>query len=483
MQAYGREIPPTCSFLKERVDNLLLQATIERILTAATATGGDFAEIFIEDKTSNTLAMIGGLLENAVSGREFGAGIRILKEYFSVYAHTNDCREENLIKVARSAAQAVSGPKQDIILDLRKFTIPNAHVIKVMPDSVSKKQRIGWMRRAHEAAMDYDAVISQTDIKFIDYVQNVVIANTEGNYVEDIRSRNRLLITTMATSAAEKETGTVEPGYCGGLEYMQQLDIEAYAREAARKAKTMLHAVFAPSGKFPVIIGNGFGGVLFHEACGHGLEATFVADRTSVFADKLGQMVASPLITAYDDGTIPNAWGSLNIDDEGLPTKKNLLIEQGVLKGYLIDKLGSRRMGMAPTGSGRRESYRYAPTSRMNNTYIAAGNSTPEEIIAATEFGIYAKSLGGGSVDPATGDYNFNVREGYVIRQGKIAEPIKWATLLGNGLDTLKKIDMVGNNLESGIGTCGQLSGSIPVTVGQPMLRVSDLTVGGRKEE
>ena len=462
---------------------MLSQKITEKVLQAALETGGDFAEIFVEDKTSSSLNMIGGVLEKALSGRDFGVGIRIFKGFFSVYAYTNDASEENLIKVARSASKAMSGEQQGIILDLRNSIVSNAHEIKVMPSSVSKKHKIDWMRRAHTAAMGYDPVITQTNISFMDSVQQVLVANSEGIYKRDIRSRNRLTISAMATKDNEKETGFMGPGYFGGLEYMEGLDIEAYALEAARSAKTILHASFAPSGKFPVVINNGFGGVLFHEACGHGLEATSVAYKTSVFADKIGERVASPLVSAYDDGTISNAWGSLNIDDEGRATQRNVLIENGILKGYLIDKLGSRRMGMEPTGSSRRESYRYAPTSRMNNTYLLAGQSTPEEIIASTEFGIFAKYLGGGSVNPATGDYNFNVREAYIIRQGKIAEAIKGATLIGNGMNTLQKIDMVGNNLKHEIGMCGSSSGTVPVTVGQPMLRVSELTVGGRKED
>lgn len=462
---------------------MLSQNSIEKVLQAALETGGDFAEVFVEDKTSSSLTMIGGVVEKALSGRDFGIGIRIFKGFFSVYAYTNDASVENLIKVARNASQAMGEGQAGRVLDLRKSSVKNAHTITIMPNTVSKKQKIEWMRRAHTAAMGYDPVITQTNISFADSVQNVLIANSEGVYVEDIRSRNRLGISAMATKDTEKETGFMGPGYFGGLEYMEKLDIEAYGQEAARSAKTILGASFAPSGKIPVVINNGFGGVLFHEACGHGLEATSVAYKTSVFADKLGEMVASPLVTAYDDGAIPNAWGSLNIDDEGKATQRNLLIENGRLKGYLIDKLGGRRMGMGPTGSSRRESYRYAPTSRMNNTYLTAGESTPEEIIANTEFGIFAKYLGGGSVNPATGDYNFNVREAYVIRQGKIAEAVKGATLIGNGMNTLQKIDMVGNNLKHEIGMCGSSSGTVPVTVGQPMLRVSELTVGGRKEE
>ena len=228
------------------------------------------------------------------------------------------------------------------------------------------------------------------------------------------------------------------------------------------------------------MIDNGFGGVIFHEACGHGLEATAVARNASVFAGRLGQQIASPLVTALDDGTIPNGWGSAEMDDEGTPTAKNILIENGILRSYLVDRLNSRRMHTAITGSSRRQDYRFAPTSRMTNTFIANGKSTPEEIIAHTEFGLYAKQMGGGSVDPATGSFNFAVLEGYMIRNGRIAEPVRGATLIGKGAEVLRDIDMVGNNLKRAQGMCGSKSGSIPTDVGQPMIRVSSMTVGGR---
>lgn len=232
----------------------------------------------------------------------------------------------------------------------------------------------------------------------------------------------------------------------------------------------------------PVVINNGFGGVIFHEACGHSLEATSVAKENSVFANKIGEQIAAPQITAIDDGTIPQAWGSQNVDDEGIQTRRNVLIEEGVLKNYLVDRLNSRRMDSKPNGTGRRQSYKFSPTSRMSNTYIDNGSYTPEEIIAQTEEGLYAKYMGGGSVDPATGEFNFNVREGYLIKNGEIKKPVRGATLIGKGADILKKIDMVGNDLDFGQGMCGSMSGSIPTNVGQPTLRVSNLTVGGRKE-
>lgn len=459
---------------------MLSQAVVEDVLQAALETGGDFAEIFVEDKWSSSILMFGGAIDNAVSGRDFGVGIRILKGVFAVYAYTNDFSREHLIKVARNAAQAIRGQRANQTIDLRKSLITPHHEMKLLPADVTKARKIEWMRRAHHAAIEYDPIISQTRINFLDEDQKVLIANSDGLFVEDRRVRGRLMIESIASRGSEKQTGMYAPGAHQGLEFFEGLDIERYARETARTAKTMIDAEFAPSGKIPVIIDNEFGGVIFHEACGHGLEATSVAKGASVFAGKLGEMVASPLVTAIDDGTIKHGWGSLNIDDEGTPTQRNVLIENGVLKGYLIDKLGSRKMGMPATGSSRRQSYQYAPTSRMNNTYIAAGNSTPEEIIANTEYALYAKYMGGGSVNTATGDFNFAVREGYIVRNGKIEKPIRGATLIGKGIEVLQKIDMVGNNLGFGQGMCGSVSGSIPADVGQPMIRVSELTVGGR---
>jgi TldD protein len=318
-------------------------------------------------------------------------------------------------------------------------------------------------------------------IRFMDEDQRILVANTEGVHARDRRIRTRMMIEAVAAKGSEKQSGFYGPGAHMGLEFYEKIDIREYAKEAARIAATMIDADYCPSGKFPVIIDNEFGGVIFHEACGHSLEATSVAKKTSVFADKLGEKIAADIVTAYDDGTIPNAWGSANIDDEGTPTQKNLLIDRGVLKGYLVDKLNGRRMGMASTGSARRQSYKFAPTSRMSNTFIAAGTSTPQEIIANTEYGIYARYMGGGSVNPATGDFNFAVNEGYIVKDGKIVKPVRGATLIGRGSEILKKIDMVGNNLALGQGMCGSVSGSIPANVGQPMIRVSEITVGGRK--
>lgn len=460
---------------------MLDKSLVEKILNEALSTGGDFAEVFVEKKNSSSLYMIDGKIESALSGKDFGIGIRIFKDLYSVYGYTNDMSEENLLKTAKKIAQAIKGTKADIAINLLKQDIENYNKIEIYPETVSKKSKIEIMKRGYSSAKNYNNEISQVRVSYGDTKQNILVANSEGIWAEDERVRGRIRIESVASDGTEMQTGSMGPGASKGFEFFENMDIESYGREASRIASTILHAEYSPSGKMPVIIDNGFGGVIFHEACGHGLEATSVAKGNSVFAGKLGQMIASPLVSAVDDGTIPNEWGTINIDDEGTPSKRNLLIENGILKGYMIDKLNGRRMGMASTGSGRRESYKYAPTSRMTNTFILNGKSTLEEMIFSTEKGIYAKYMGGGSVNPATGNFNFAVMEGYLIENGKITSPVRGATLIGTGSEVLKKIDMVGNNLAYGQGMCGSVSGSLCTNVGQPAVRVSEITVGGRK--
>ncbi|SHJ89074.1 TldD/PmbA family protein [Paramaledivibacter caminithermalis] len=462
---------------------MLNKSLIEDVLNAALSTGGAFAEVFIEDRLNTSIGMVGGKVEKAISGRDYGVGIRIYDGIKSVYAYTNDSSKENLIRVAKETATAVKDCEKDIHINLMRNHINNIHNIIIPPNDVQNLDKVDLMRRAYCAAKNYDEVISQVRVRYLDYEQNVLIANSEGLFVEDKRVRTRTSIEAVASANGEMQSGYFGPGAHMGFEFYEKINIEEYAKEAARIAKTMVFAKPCPSGKMAVVIDNGFGGVIFHEACGHGLEATSVAKKTSVFTGKLGEKIASEVVTAIDDGTIPNAWGSQNIDDEGTPMRKNVLIENGILKGYLVDKLNGIKMGMPSTGSGRRQSYKYAPTSRMTNTYIAPGKESLEEIIVNTENGLYAKYMGGGSVNTATGDFNFTVSEGYLIKNGKIDIPVRGATLIGKGPEILKKIDMVGNNLDYGQGMCGSISGSIPTNVGQPAIRVQGITVGGRKEE
>lgn len=460
---------------------MLSERLVTDVLLAALSTGGDFAEIFMEDTYSTNIRMLDGKVEEGVSGRDYGVGIRIFQGFRSVYAYTNDSSRENLMKVALEAAAALPGAPQQNTVVLARLGVEKFNPVRLEPGKVSQGDKVEVMKKAHLAAANYHEQISQVSITYLDTDQNVLIANSEGLMVEDRRIRTRLGINAVATKGSEKQSAFRGPGRHMGFELFEHIDVEEIARDAARSAVTMVNADYAPSGKYPVIIDNEFGGVIFHEACGHSLEATSVAKGASVFSGKLGQRIASDVVTAVDDGTIPNAWGSQNIDDEGTKTRRNVLIENGILKGYMIDKLNARRMGMEPTGNARRQSYKYAPTSRMTNTFICAGESTREEIIANTEYGLYAKHMGGGSVNPATGEFNFAVSEGYIVRNGKIEEPVRGATLIGKGSEILMKIDMVASNLATGQGMCGSISGSIPADVGQPTIRVTEITVGGRK--
>ncbi len=455
-----------------------------KVLSRCLITGGDFAEIFEEDSVTNSIGLIDNKVENALGGRSYGIGIRIFKEFKSVYAYTNSNSLTALLDTAHKAALALGELKEDKTVVLNNdMKFDNIHNIKYFPSSVGYDKKTKIMKDAYKSAKEYHEEITKVSVSYIDKEQNVLIANTEGIYVEDKRVRTRLSVNAIASNGIENQIVHEGPGAHKGFELFEEIDPAYYGREAAKSAYTMLHAKNCPAGKMTVAIDNGFGGVIFHEACGHSLEATSVAKGNSTFCGKLGEQIASTKVTAIDDGTIPNYWGSINIDDEGTPAQKNVLIENGILKSYMVDKLNGRRMGMKPTGNSRRQSYKFAPTSRMTNTYIANGDDTPEEIIKSISEGLYAKKLGGGSVNPITGEFNFAVQEGYLVKNGEIQEPVRGASLIGKGNEILMNIDMVGNNMSQAQGMCGSSSGSIPVNVGQPMLRVKEITVGGRVEE
>lgn len=460
---------------------MLSKEVLGKVLSECMITGGDFAEVFVEDSISNSLGILDGRVENVIGGRSFGVGIRIFKGLKSVYAYTNDNSLTSLLDTAHKAAVALGDLKVDMEIVLNdKIIVPNKHIIKLYPDAVDYSKKIDVMKTAYKKAKDYSTDISKVSVSYSDKDQKILVANTDGVFVEDRRIRTRLGVNAIASKDGENQTGFEGPGRLKGFEMFEEVDPEVYALEAAKAAVTMLHAKECPAGKMTVAIDNGFGGVIFHEACGHSLEATSVAKGNSEFAGKLGEQIASTKVTAIDDGTIENSWGSINVDDEGTKARKNILIENGILKGYMIDKLNGRRMNMEPTGNARRQSYKYAPTSRMTNTYIKAGTDKPEDIIKSIENGLYAKKMGGGSVNPVTGEFNFSVAEGYLVRNGVICEPVRGASLIGKGSGVLMDIDMVGTNGLQAQGMCGSSSGSIPVNVGQPMIRVREITVGGR---
>ena len=460
---------------------MLSRTIAEQALAAALKTGGDFAEIFYEDTRSSSLTLNAGAIETALTGRSAGAGVRVYKGLSSVYVFTNDVSLSGLVRAAQKAADAIGSADRTVDVRLTGAIPRNIHAIAQLPMDVPGARRARVVKAADAAARAVSAEVSQVTARLYDWETDVVIANSEGLLVPDRRVYTRLALTAVASAGGESQTGSCNPGAMMGFELFDgRVDPEEVGRRAAKQAVTMLHAEPCPAGVMCAVIDKGFGGVIFHEACGHSLEATAVAFGNSEFAGKLGQQIASPIVTAIDDGTMENEWGSINIDDEGTPATRLVLIENGVLKNYMVDRLNGRRMAMAVTGSARRQDYTCAPTSRMRNTFIAPGNDDEAEIISSMGDGLYAKAMGGGSVNPITGEFNFAVSEGYLVKGGKIDRPVRGATLIGKGADILKKIDRVGKTLELGQGMCGSVSGSIPVNVGQPMIRVTDITVGGR---
>lgn len=455
---------------------------IEEILNISMSTGARFAEVFVENKKLQSVNLINGIVENSLGGINEGVGIRLFDGMTALYAYTNDVRRESLLKVASELAMAVSqkGIKKNILPFVNK-EIENKHIIKEMPVSSYKKDAVDFLRQVHNSAKQYSDLITETSGSYTAKIQNVLIANSEGLFVEDERVNTRVSVQTTATKNNDKQVGYESPGSFSGFEFIKTLDSEKLGNTTAELAVKKVNADYCPSGKMDVIIDNGFGGVIFHEACGHSLEATSVAKNASVFCGKMGEKIANEKVTAIDDGTMTNKWGSLNIDDEGNETKRNILIKDGILNSYLIDRLNGEKMMMKSTGSGRRESYRFAPTSRMTNTFIDNGADKFEDVIKNTEYGLYTKKMGGGSVQPTTGEFNFAALEAYIVRNGEICEPVKGATLIGKGQEVLLNIDMVCDNLKLAEGMCGSISGSIPTSVGQPTVRVKNLTVGGRK--
>lgn len=461
---------------------MLEKALLEEVLLAAAQGGADFTEIFVESTDVANFRFYDQKMKELSQGTDEGAGIRALYGTREIYASTSDLSREALLEAAAAVAGAGEDDPVLTAVTLTDQTKTDRHPLYEAHVDGSLKERLEISRSADLSARGYDPRISQVTVSLIEKHQNVLIANSEGLLTTDQRVYTRIAISAIAEENGQKQTGSVSPGALKGYDFYEKLNPVQMGREASRIAITMLEADYAPSGELPVVIDSGFGGVIFHEACGHSLETTAVARNASVFADKMGQQIAHPAVTAIDDGTINHAWGSTNVDDEGMPTKRTVLIEKGVLKAFMCDRLGERKTGYPRSGSGRRQSYRFAPTSRMRNTYIASGEYTLEELIGSIDYGLYAAKMGGGSVSPGTGDFNFAVAEGYMIRDGKIAEPVRGATLIGNGADTLMKISMVANNMDRAQGMCGSVSGAVPTEVGQPAVKVDKMLIGGRKE-
>ncbi|HEY2812607.1 MAG TPA: TldD/PmbA family protein [Acidimicrobiales bacterium] len=460
---------------------MLDSSVIQRVLGTALHTGGDFAEIFVEDRRSSSARLDDGRVEELSSGRDRGAGIRVVAGETTGFAHTADLSESGLRAAAEAAAAAARGaPGGEHSVSFGRVDAPRPNEVAMLPEGIEKKAKVALLVRADEAARTEGGAIKQVTARVADSRRRILVANSDGLLSEDDQVKTLFSVQCVALGDTGMQTGYESVGHTIGWELFDRLDVEEHARKVARQALTKLSARPAPSGTMPVVMGSGGGGVLFHEACGHGLEADAIAKGASVFKGRKGQQVASPLVTLVDDGTMGEEWGCYAIDDEGSPAQRNVLIEDGVLTDYMYDFLRSRKEGRARSGNGRRESYQHLPMVRMTNTYVLAGNDEPADIVSSTEKGVYVKALGGGQVNTATGDFVFGMTEAYLIENGEITDPLREGNLIGNGPQVLSLIDAVGNDFAMGPpGMCGKDGQGVPVGDGVPTLRVTALTIGG----
>jgi TldD protein len=458
------------------IDRDLLQQTLDRALER----GGDFAEIFVEDRRSSSGRFDDGRVEELSSGRDRGAGLRVVRGETTGFAHTADLSQEGLARAAEAAAGAArSGDGGTRVVPLSDISSNPRDASVVLPETIEKERKVELLARADAAAREQGGVISSVTASYADARRRILVANSDGLVADDDQVRTRLVVHAVATGDTGMQTGHEAPGRTMGFELFDTFSPEHVGATAARRAITLLDAVPAPSGRLPVVLKRGAGGVLFHEACGHGLEADHILKDASVFKDRVGEQVASPLVTIVDDGAYGREWGTLAIDDEGHRTRRNVLIENGVLTEYMWDVVRARQEGRAPSGNGRRESYRHLPMPRMTNTFVLEGQSDPDDIIRSVEYGIYCVQLGGGQVDPATGDFVFGITEAYLIENGEITQPIRAAQLIGNGPEVMTMVDAVGNDFDTWTGMCGKQGQSVPVSSGQPTVLVREITVGG----
>ncbi len=444
-------------------------------------TGADFAEIFAEDKRSSSAVLDDGRVEEVVSGRDRGAGIRVVAGDTTGFAHTADLSAPGLAAAADAAAAAARGGGGGTrTVAVSALQAPQRIEVRIPPEEVPKDRKVALLTAADAAARSAGGAITQVSARYGDGRRRILVADSDGLFTSDDQVRTLFSVSCVATGDTGMQTGRESAGRTAGFELFDLYDVEDMARRAAQRALTKLTAQPAPSGTMPVVVGPGGGGVLFHEACGHGLEADLVAKSASVFAGRVGETVAAPMVTLVDDGTMAGEWGHYGIDDEGRPAARNVLISDGVLTDYMWDRLRARKQGRASSGNGRRQSYQHLPMVRMTNTFIDNGDANPDDIVADTSHGVYVAQLGGGQVNTATGDFVFGMTEAYLIENGRITAPIREGNLIGNGPEVLTRIDALGDDFAMGSpGTCGKDGQGVPVGDGTPTLRVTALTVGG----
>ena len=460
----------------------LTERLLERCLGEALSAGGDYADLYFESIASTSISVDESLVKSASQGVASGCGIRVVSGDRTGYAYTDDLSAERLLRAARTAALIASGPAKEPVAGFRRTAKSNLYPVPAADIDSGIAKKLELVMRADRAARAFDPRIVQVRAGYNDELRHILIAASDGTLASDAQPLARFGVFVIARDGTKNSRGSSGGGGRVEIDYFeQQKSPEHFALEAARQALLQLNAVPAPAGEMEVVLGPGWPGVLLHEAVGHGLEADFNRKKTSAFAGLIGQRVASSKVTVVDNGTLPSRRGSLNVDDEGSPTQETVLIENGILKGYLSDKLSARLMGVADTGNGRRESYQHIPMPRMTNTYMLSGDDHPEDIVRSVKRGLYAVNFGGGQVDITSGKFVFSASEAYLIEDGKITAPVRDATLIGNGPEALKHVSMVGNDLalDEGIGTCGKAGQSVPVGVGMPTIKLDRMTVGG----
>jgi TldD protein len=462
------------------MESTLVEADVlQRVLSEAMGRGGEFAEVFVEDRTSASAVLDQRRIEELSSGRDRGAGIRVVVGETTGFAHTADLSEAGLMQAACAAAAVA----RDVGRGVHKVELNSLDTYRsqarTIPGDVEKSRKIDLLRLADDVARSEGGSISQVQVGVGDSTRRFVVANSDGVYASDEQVRTRFNVSCVAVGDGGMQTGYRPLAATLGFEILTHEAVAEAARGAARQAITKLEARPAPSGDLPVVLAGGSGGILFHEACGHGLEADAILKNASVYAGKVGQQVASPLVTLVDDGTVVGEWGHLAIDDEGRVGSRNVLIENGELTDYMWDYLRARKQGRRSSGNGRRQSYQHLPMVRMTNTYLLEGDSDANEIIAQTPRGVYVAQLGGGQVNTATGDFVFGMTAAFMIEDGKITYPLRDCNLIGNGPEVLKRVDAIGSDFSMTPGTCGKDGQSVPVGTGQATMRLTGVTIGG----
>jgi len=468
------------SFFSDRFG--LSDSDLQKYLAAALSAGGTYADLYFEYLTSTSISVDESLVKSATQGVSAGCGVRVIAGERTGYAYTDDLSPERILHAARTAALIASGPSKQPVVDLKDQTPRSLYPVGSHSVDAEVAAKLDLVMRADKAARAADHRIFQVRAGYSDELRRILVVGSDGTYAADSQPLARMNVFCLAKEGTNTSRGSAGGGGRVGIEYFQtEKTPEHFAKEAARQAIIQLDAREAPAGEMEVVLGPGWPGILLHEAIGHGLEADFNRKKTSAFAGMLGKRVASDKCTVVDNGTMPSRRGSINVDDEGNATQNTVLIEKGILKGYLSDKLSAQLMGIGNTGNGRRESYEHFPMPRMTNTYMLSGEDSPDDIIKSVKHGVYAVNFGGGQVDITNGKFVFSASEAYMIEDGVVTAPLKNATLIGNGPDVLTRVSMVGNDLalDEGVGTCGKDGQSVPVGVGIPTLKIDRLTVGG----